>query len=188
MFSMMVMTKYMGALGMSLVGRCMLAFVSLWVALGLAQTAAAADAQLTVADGVVVKFGVGASADKPSSGLWVRGQLRTGSGVVFTSEHDSTAGTPVRSNSSSTPAAADWLGVFLSDEVKPANISINGLTLRYAGGTQNVPPALANAGAALNLKGGSFVFSDLRLERSSVGLWVTGQGSPQIQSSRIVGN
>ena len=67
-------------------------------------------------------------------------------------------------------------------------ISINGLTLRYAGGTQNVPPALANAGAALNLKGGSFVFSDLRLERSSVGLWVTGQGSPQIQSSRIVGN
>lgn len=188
MFSMMVMTKYMGALGMRLVRRCMLAFVSLWFALGLVQTVAAADAQLTVADGVVVKFGAGASADKPSSGLWVRGQLRTGSGVVFTSEHDSTAGTPVRSNSSSTPAAADWLGVFLSDEVKPANISINGLTVRYAGGNQNVPPALDNASAALNLRGGSFVFSGLRLERSSTGLRVTGQGSPLIQSSRIIGN
>ena len=184
----MVISKYICTPGMPLIRRCLLAFVSLCLALGLAQTATAADAQLTVADGVVVKFGAGANAQKPGSGLWVRGQLRTGSGVVFTSEHDSTAGTSVRSNSSSTPAAADWLGVFLSDEVKPANISINGLTLRYAGGTQNVPPALANAGAALNLKGGSFVFSDLRLERSPVGLWVTGQGSPQIQSSRIVGN
>ena len=181
MFLIMVISKYICTPGMSLIRRCLLAFVSLWFALGLAQTAAAADAQLTVVDGVVVKFGAGASADKPSSGLWVRGQLRTGSGVVFTSEHDSTAGTPVRSNINSTPAAADWLGVSLSDEVKPANISINGLTVRYAGGNQNVPPALDNASAALNLRGGSFVFSDLRLERSSKGLRVTGQGFPLIQ-------
>ncbi|MDR1995564.1 hypothetical protein, partial [Azonexus sp.] len=60
-------------------------------------------ADLTVADGVVVKF-------SPEAQLVVRDRLSTGSGVIFTSQKDDTAGGQT-GVAAATAAVGDWRGV-----------------------------------------------------------------------------
>ena len=87
---------------------------ALAVVLGMSTAIAADTAQLTIADGVIVKFGQGA-------GISVRGGLHTGSSVVLTSSHDDSQLGPVQPQGPQTraPQAGDWLGVLVAPEALP---------------------------------------------------------------------
>lgn len=149
----------------------------------------AADAQLTVADGVVVKFGVSVDGTASGAGLLVREQLRTGAGVVFTSERDDQTGIALRPvPSSAGPRKGDWVGLLLSESAAPANVNINGLTLRFAGGGAEDYPNVTNADAALSMRGGAYMFSGLRIEKNTTGIRILGAGTPQITASKIIDN
>src|SRR5256885_12829283 len=84
---------------------------ALAIALGMTTAIAADTAQLTIADGVILKFGQGA-------GISVRGGLHTGSSVVLTSSHDDSQLGPVQPQGPQTraPQAGDWLGVLVAPE------------------------------------------------------------------------
>lgn len=148
-------------------------------ALGISAALAADTAQLTVADGVVVKFG-------PGAGISVRDRLHTGTNVVFTSDSDDAALGAVYPQTQ-TPAAGDWLGVLISKEVNPSGIKLDGLAIRYAGGSEGLPSYM-NGGAALVLSGPSYSFNRLQIVGNAVGIRVIGSGSPAITQSRISGN
>lgn len=92
-------------------------------ALGASMAAQAADtAQLTVSDGVVVKFG-------PGAGINVRDRLQTGAHVVFTSQSDDAVLGPIQPQAQ-TPEPGDWLGVLLAPEAGPAGVKLDGLSIR----------------------------------------------------------
>ncbi|THT95974.1 hypothetical protein E9531_16905 [Lampropedia puyangensis] len=154
-------------------------FVLVWMT-ALQPAHAAGDAQLLIQDGVVVKFG-------PGSGLYVRDKLQTGAGVVLSSAHDDSLHGPSTHASSAQPAAGDWLGLMLDASVTPANVQLNGLGIRYAGGTQGLPSHL-QGGAGLTISGQAYTFSRLDLRENSVGLRVVGAGSPLILESSIRNN
>ena len=126
-------------------------------------------AQLSIAEGVVVKFGKGA-------GLYVRERLATAAGVVFTSQADDQAGGQTGA-AEGAPKPGDWIGVIVSPDAAPAGLSLDGLQLRYGGGADGVPPHL-NGGAALSIPGGDYAFSNLKLQDNTIGLRVVGAGSP----------
>ena len=65
---------------------------------------------------------------------------------------------------------------------------MDGLTLRYGGGTQAVPLRLQDVGAALVVPGKAYEFSGLKISDSSTGVLVAGPGSPQIRNARIEAN
>lgn len=140
---------------------------------------AADPAQLSIADGVVVKFGSGA-------GIYVRDRLVTAPNVTFTSQADDTAGGQLGA-SAGTPQRGDWLGVIVAPSVEPAGLSLNGLALRYAGGNAGLPSYL-NGGAALSLPGGGYSFSNLQLQHNTLGVRVVGAGSPTFSQSRFTAN
>ncbi len=140
---------------------------------------AADPAQLSIADGVIVKFGAGA-------GLYVRDRLTTGAGVTFTSQADDQIGGQVGATAGS-PKRGDWLGVIVAPSVAPAGLTINGLSLRYGGGTVGLPGHL-NGGAALSLPGGAYSFSKLQLLNNTLGVRVIGAGSPSFSQSRFAAN
>lgn len=156
------------------------------VALGV-MAQAAEPAQLILSDGVVVKFGVQADVDSYAGGLLVRGRLQTGSNVVLTSERDDQTAGPIRTGQPAA-AAGDWLGLFIAPGVGPSALSIDGLGLRYAGGTNGVPGNVRQAGAALIVPGNAYSFTGLKITQSATGMLVTGAGSPQIHKSRLENN
>lgn len=159
-------------------GLGLVVFASLTLAASV--TAHAADpAQLTIADGVVVKFGSGA-------GLYVRDRLTTGRNVIFTSQADDQAGGPL-SASPGSPERGDWLGVIVAPGVAANGLALDGLSLRYAGGAVGLPAHL-NGGAALSLPGGDYSFSRLQLINNTVGVRVIGSGSPAFSHARLAGN
>src|SRR5687768_17572215 len=105
------------------------------LAVGLPASLPAAD--LTVGDGVVVKFG-------PDAQLVVRDKLATGTGVTLTSARDDSAGGQ-SGNVPQTAAAGDWSGVRIEKSAAAFGpVPFNDVLLRYAGATD---------GAALTLRG-----------------------------------
>lgn len=140
---------------------------------------AADPAQLSVADGVVVKFGNG-------SGLYVRDRLITGPNVVFTSQADDQAGGQV-GPAAGTPGRGDWLGVIVAPSVAPGGLGLNGLSLRYGGGTAGLPSHL-NGGAGLSIPGGAYSFSKLQLLHNTTGVRVVGAGTPTFTQLRLADN
>ncbi len=155
---------------------------ALAIALGMTTAIAADTAQLTIADGVIVKFGQGA-------GISVRGGLHTGSSVVLTSSHDDSQLGPVQPQGPQTraPQAGDWLGVLVAPEALPAHLKLDGLSIHHAGSTDGLPSHMAG-GAGLVLAGGGYSFDRLQLTGNAVGIRVVGSGSPRITRSRITGN
>ena len=159
----------------------------LFINVSLAPVHAADPAQLTIGNGVVVKFGQAQGDEGDGSGIVVRGRLATGADVVLTSERDDQTG----GQTGASPATAqrgDWLGLFLAPGLAPSDVAIDGLTLRYAGGDQGLPAHFAYTGAALVVPGGTYTFSGLRISHSTIGLRVVGPGSAQILQSRIENN
>ena len=148
-------------------------------ALGISAALAADTAQLTIADGVVVKFGSGA-------GISVRDRLHTGANVLLTSESDDAA-LGAAYPQAQTPATGDWLGVLISKEASPSGIKLDGLVIRYAGGTEGLPSYM-NGGAGLVLSGPGYSFNRLQLIGNAVGIRVIGSGNPSITQSRISAN
>ncbi|MDO5087224.1 MAG: Ig-like domain-containing protein [Comamonadaceae bacterium] len=158
-------------------GAATLAFCALLAAPGIGQAGDAA--QLSVAEGVVVKFGVGA-------GLHVRDRLFTAPNVTFTSQADDATGGQL-GNSAGQPQRGDWLGIIVAPGVAASGLKLDGLSLRYAGGTAGLPGHL-NGGAALSVPGGDYRFSKLQLLDSTVGVRVVGKGAPVFSQSRLAGN
>ncbi|WP_156370516.1 MULTISPECIES: Ig-like domain-containing protein [unclassified Acidovorax] len=146
------------------------------------------NAQLTLGAGVVVKFGAVQDPAKEGAGLLVHGSLRTGAGVVLTSERDDADAGQTGAAPAAAAAAGDWLGVFLGSRTSPSSVSIDGLTLRYGGGNQAVPIRLQEAGAALVMPGKGYELSGLKISNSIAGVRVVGLGSPQIRNARIEAN
>ena len=136
-------------------------------------------AQLSIADGVVVKFGAGA-------GLYVRDRLVTAPNVTFTSQADDSVGGQL-GVSAGEPHRGDWLGVIIAPGVVPTGLSLDGLSLRYAGGVVGLPSYL-NGGAGLSLPGGAYSFNKLQLQHNTTGVRIVGAGSPSFSQSRLTGN
>lgn len=156
--------------------RLALAAAMTLVGLPLAQ---AQDASLSVADGVIVKFGADA-------GLHVRSRLTTAPNVVFTSDRDDEAAGQMWADPE-TPEAGDWLGVIAAPDVIAGSLRLDGLSIRYAGGSTGLPGYM-QGGAGLSLGGADHDFAGLQLLHNIAGVRVTGPGSPAISQSRFFGN
>lgn len=153
--------------------------------------------QLTVADGVTVKFGQDAQ-------LVVRDQLATGKGVVLTSQKDDTAGGPSGATAQKA-APGDWRGVRIEKSAAGyGTVNLSDLALRFGGAAD-----IDGAGAALTVRAVNSVmqyldFSDnltgLRLQdvstatlhgasfmRNGTGMDVD-KSTPTISASQFVGN
>ncbi len=148
------------------------------VAISLAAHAADTS-QLSISSDVVVKFG-------PGAGLYVHDRLTVGANVILTSQADDQVVGSV-GNAPAVPKRGDWLGVIVAKEAPTWGLSLNGLSIRYAGGSAGLPADL-NGGAALSLPGGSFNFTKLQLLNNAVGVRVVGPGSPSFSQSRFSGN
>ena len=124
---------------------------------------------LTIQEGVVVKFGQGAQ-------LVVRDKLVVGAGVTLTSEKDGAVG--------ALPAAGDWLGVRLEkSSAAYGAMTYNDLAIRYAGAESTGKP-----GAALTLRGISPVLQYLQITDSTTGLRLLDGASPSIKGSSFLRN
>lgn len=128
-------------------------------------------AQLTIDEGVVVKFGAGA-------GLVVRDTLRTGRRVMFTSLADDSVGGQSQPTAG-TPQSGDWSGVILDPAALPANITLDGLSLRYAGGA---------GGAALSFQQRAYTFTELIVRDSLIGVRATSGGTALLSGFLLSGN
>lgn len=159
----------------------------LWIAAVLVPAWAAGSAQLTIGNGVVVKFATSPADAGDGSGLLVRGRLSTGSNVILTSENDDT----VAGKTGSSPVSAtagDWLGVFIAPGSDPAGLSMDGLTIRYAGGRRGLPGSLSSLPAALSIPSGDYSFRGLNVSKSLIGVRVVGLGTTQLQQIRLEQN
>lgn len=151
-------------------------------------TAVAAEpARLTIGDGVVVKFAPAPQPDKASAGILVRSQLLVGNGVTFTSAADDQIG-GMTYRASATPKTGDWWGVFVAPSVNVGDLSLNGLSIRYAGSQVNLPTKAGAVSAGLTLPAKSFSFTGLRLDSNAIGVRVYGAGSPAFVQAQINSN
>jgi fibronectin type 3 domain-containing protein len=163
---------------------------ALVIALGLlafAQPLQSAD--LTIDEGVVIKFGEG-------TGLIVRDAIHAQKGVVFTSVRDDAvlgqAGTAAQ-----TPSAGDWKGIKLEASAAPANVMLDGVTIRYgldALDIRRTSPALkylviTNAGTGIRARDGAAPQLDgLDLQNNNVAIEATGNAAPTVTRSQIQSN
>jgi len=131
-------------------------------------------AELTIHDGVIVKFG-------PDSELVSRDSLRAQGEVVFTSINDSSVGGATIANATA-PQAGDWIGIRLAPSASVANTALNFVDIRYAGGA---------GGAGLAFSGLPYVFNGLTLRNNTLGIRVEGvsqDGAATIQDSVLINN
>jgi len=150
--------------------RC--ATVAFALALTLAPTLIGA-AELTVADGVVVKFGQDAQ-------LAVRDKLVAGSGVALTSDRDDSVGGAL-GDAAGVPAAGQWQG--LRVEKSSASFgaaTFDNLLVRYAGGGEQ--------GAAVVLRGVAPRLNGLRIEDGVTGLRLQEVASPTVSGASFLRN
>jgi len=130
--------------------------------------------ELTIDDGVVVKFGADAQ-------LVVRDKLTNGLGVTLTSQKDDAIGG--QSNATAqTPAAGDWRGLRIEKSVDTAVI-LNDLTVRYGGAGDGVDP-----GAALTLRSLSPTLQYLQITDNTIGLRLLDAASPTISGTSFLRN
>jgi large repetitive protein len=133
-------------------------------------------ASLELAPGVVVKFG-------PDAQLVVRDKLVAGSGVVFTSQKDDTAGGPLLATPQ-VAAQGDWRGVRLEKSAAASgSTSLADLVLRYAGA-----PDASGPTAALTIRGWSPGVQYVQVLDSAVGLRLLDGASPVIMGSSFLRN
>lgn len=125
-------------------------------------------AELTIDDGVVVKFGADA-------GVVVRDTLRTSGATTFTSVKDDSVGGQT-GGAAQTPAAGDWRGIKF--EASSTNVRLDEASVRYAGG---------NGEAGVSLRRLSPTLRYLSVENSALGMRVEG-GSPRLEGVSLVGN
>lgn len=132
-------------------------------------------AQLTVADGVVVKFGSNAQ-------LVVRDRL-TGQGTTLTSQKDDSIGGQTNATPQ-TPAAGDWRGLRLEKSTTAfGSTTLNNFIVRYAGAADG-----NNPGAAFTTRGLSPTLQYLQLTDNSIGLLLLESASPAISGSSFLRN
>ena len=125
-------------------------------------------AELSVADGVVIKFGT-------NSQLVVRDKLSSGKGVVLTSQRDSSIGGLLGNSEQAT--SGDWQGVRVE---RSATLVAEDLSVRYAG---------AQNGAALQLRGyAPTTLNYLQITDSTVGLRLLNGASPRIEGGSFLRN
>lgn len=130
-------------------------------------------AELTLSDGVVVKFG-------SDSQLIVRDKLTTGKGAVLTSQKDDTAAGRT-GTAPQTPTPGDWKGVRIE---RSATLNASDVSIRYAG---------AQGNAALHLRGFSPAASPTTLRYfqivdSTIGLRLVDGASPRLEGSSFARN
>jgi hypothetical protein len=119
-------------------------------------------ADLTVSDGVAVKFG-------PDAGLVVRDTLSVDGAATFTSVHDPGDG----GTTAQAPAAGDWRGVSL--EPSSLNLQLDGLTLRYGE-------------ASLSVRRNSPVVRFLTVDHSLLGIRVVDGAAPRFEGLSLLDN
>ena len=127
-------------------------------------------AELTIADGVVVKFGQDAQ-------LVVRDRIVAGSNVAFTSQKDDSVGGQT-GTAAGTPAAGDWRGIRLEKSAVVAAPGFKETNIRYAGSSNE---------AALLIRGASPVLQYFQVMDSLTGLRLQG-ASPAITGSSFLRN
>jgi large repetitive protein len=128
-------------------------------------------ADLTINDGAVVKFG-------QDAGITVRDKLVTGRDVKFTSLKDDATIGPAKP-ATQTPAFGDWRGLKIDPSVTPANVSLRGLSLSYAGG---------NGGAALEFRTNAYTFTNLLITKSSIGIRATDSTASTLNGISFLNN
>lgn len=131
-------------------------------------------ADLTVSDGVVVKFGTDAQ-------LVVRDKVVSGKGVVLTSQKDDS----VSGQTNATPQTAapgDWQGLRVEKSTSAFGTTpLTDLLVRYGGG--------GTSGAALTLRGVSPALQYLQVtDSSNTGLRLLDAASPSISGSSFLRN
>lgn len=127
---------------------------------------------LTIGDGVVVKFGSDAQ-------LVVRDKITVGTGVAFTSQKDDTLGG--KTNTTAQVAApGDWRGLRMEKSAAPYGSQWgDGTIIRFAGGS---------GAAGLTLRGVSPSFNYLQAADNTVGLRLQAAASPRLSGASILRN
>jgi len=127
-------------------------------------------ADLTIDDGVVVKFG-------RDAGLTVRDGLVARGNVTFTSLSDETIAGRT-GQAAATAAAGDWRGIRVEPYVLPTQLDLTGALIRFAGGA---------GGAGLDLRAQNYTLNFLSFRQNLMGLRVVG-GSPQLDGVTFAQN
>jgi large repetitive protein len=147
-------------------------------------------AELTIGEGVVVKFGADAQ-------LLVRDKLTTGSGVTLTSVKDDAAGGPT-SAALQTAAAGDWRGLRIEKSANAfgslslASVRVRfgttGLSIRGVNATLQAPTFADNL-TGLRLNGAaSPAITAASFVRNGTGLDADENSAPTIAGSQFTGN
>ncbi|HEY6898582.1 MAG TPA: Ig-like domain-containing protein [Rhodocyclaceae bacterium] len=150
-------------------------------------------ADLTVAEGVVVKFG-------SDAGLAVRDKLTAGRATVFTSRKDDSSGGAVDA-SAQTPAGGDWRGLRVEKTVGSTGVVLDEASIRFAGAQGEAGLTLRAASPTLRnlqvsdslvglrvLQGAAPYFPGASLLRNGVGLESDGNSLPAVSGGQFVGN
>lgn len=142
------------------------------LAIVLLFTPAARAAQLTLQDGVVVKFGADAQ-------LVVRDRLVPGKGLAFTSAKDDSVGGQT-GPTPQTPTMGDWRGLRLEKSAAAFGaLTLEDVSLRYGGGQGE---------AALTVRGFSPALRFLYIADNLLGLRTLGGAAPAVTGSSLLRN
>lgn len=128
-------------------------------------------ANLTISDGVVVKFGQDAQ-------LVARDKLTVGKGVVLTSQQDDMAGGQTNPTAQ-TAVSAGWRGLRVEKTASSSGLILTEATIRYAG---------AQDGAGLTVRGFNPSLQYVQITDNTVGLRVLDGASPVIAGSSFTRN
>jgi fibronectin type 3 domain-containing protein len=135
-----------------------------------------AAAELSIDDGVVVKFGTDAQ-------LVVRDHFVAGKGVILTSRNDDGVIGQLNQTHQS-PELGDWLGIRLEKSASGfGGLNLNDLTIQYAG-----PTIADETVAALTIRGWSPTLQNLLVADNGVGLRVLDGAAPAISGSSFLRN
>ncbi|SOD51611.1 hypothetical protein SAMN06296416_101737 [Pseudoxanthomonas wuyuanensis] len=130
-------------------------------------------AELTLQDGVVVKFG-------EDAGLVVRDKLVNGKGVVLTSSKDDSVGGQTQAVPQQA-SVGDWRGVRVEKSTSGFGAQpLTDLLIRYGGGGE--------AGAALTIRGVNPNIQYLQISDSATGLRLVDGASPAINGASFLRN
>ena len=156
-------------------------------ALSGALAGAAHAADLTVSDGVVVKFGDGGQ-------LIVRDRL-IANRATFTSAKDDATGAPLTSGAA-TPTPGDWNGVRIEGSTAPADLQLRDVTIRFAAdglSMRRTSPSLdyvtvRDCGTGVRVSDGAAPrFEGLKLSGNSFGMQ-SRNATPSVHNAQVAGN
>ena len=128
-------------------------------------------ANLTLDEGVVVKFGAGA-------GITVRDGLIANKHNIFTSLKDDSVGGQTGS-AAQAAAAGDWRGVKIESSATPPSVNLNSLGIKFAGGS---------SGAGLDLRKLAYSFDSLYVTNSIKGIGITSASASTFSNLSLVAN